>query len=263
MSEGAPIRMRAFLLAERIDTRGLARAEGDTGVDPVAVRLGNGHGFVFRAGAAAHVGLSEEEAQDFLLSLAGRLRNPFRVPSSEDATLVVRPDDSEQGLPEGAIAVRGLDLPRLTVVADVLAKAAALNSLEEIVQTALTRVEPFAEQLAQEGRPGAGLAELNRRLGAAMVAQHRMVGRFAIAEKPEVLWDHPQLERLYARLEAEYELNERAAAVERKIDLLRSTTSTVTDLIQNRSAHRLEWAIIGLIALEIVLSLYDRLIGAG
>lgn len=263
MSEGAPIRMRALLLAERIDTRGLARAADDTGVDPVALRIGAGHGFVFRAGAAAYVGLSEAEADVFLTSLGERLRNPFASRSSEDASLVVRPDDNEQGLPEGAIAVRGLDLPRLTVVADVLAKAAALNSLEEIVQTALTRVEPFAEELAREGRPGVGLSELNRRLGAAMVAQHRMVGRFAVAEKPEVLWDHPQLERLYARLEAEYELTERAAAVERKIDLLRTTTTTVTDLIQNRSAHRLEWAIIWLIAFEIVLSLYDRTFGGG
>lgn len=260
MSE--PIHLRALLLAERIDTRGLPRAEADTGVDPIALSIGSGHGFVFRAGAAAHVGLSETEAQAFIDSLQERLRNPLPTPSAEDVQLVVRPDGDERGLPEGVVVVRGLDLPRLTVVADVLAKAAALDHFERLVQEALDRVEPFAEGLARAGRPNVSLNELNRRLGGAMVAQHRLVGRFAVAEKPEVLWDHPALDRLYAHLEAEYELNERANAIERRIELLRTTTTAVTDLIQNRSAHRLEWAIIWLIAFEIVLSLYYRLTGA-
>ena len=38
------------------------------------------------------------------------------------------------------------------------------------------------------------------RIGQALLAQHRVSGRVAVEEKPDVLWDRPDLERLYARL---------------------------------------------------------------
>lgn len=254
--------IEALLLAERIDTRGIARASDDTGIDPTVVEIGHGRAFVFRAGMVALFGLSEEQRLAFLDTLTSRLRNPLPAQASERATLVVREDIDEQSLPEGVIAVRAFDLPRLTAIAEALAKAAALLHFEETVQAALDRVEPFASALAAEGRANVTLKELNRRMGAALMVQHRMLGRAAIAEKPEVLWDHPHLERLYARLENEYELTERAAALESKLDLLRSTTSVVTDLLQNRSAQRLEWAIVLLIVFEIFLTLYGMATGA-
>ena len=40
-----------------------------------------------------------------------------------------------------------------------------------------------------------------------------MVGRAEIGDKPELLWEHPELERLYALLETEFEIRERLAAL--------------------------------------------------
>jgi required for meiotic nuclear division protein 1 len=79
-----------------------------------------------------------------------------------------------------------------------------------------------------------------------------MVGRVEVEEKPDVLWDHPELERLYARLEDEYELVERSRAMERKLALISETASTLIEQ---------EWYIIGLIGLELLLSLYGLVSG--
>ena len=38
-------------------------------------------------------------------------------------------------------------------------------------------------------------------LGNALLVQHRVSGRVAVSEKPDVLWDRPDLERLYSRLQ--------------------------------------------------------------
>jgi len=46
-------------------------------------------------------------------------------------------------------------------------------------------------------------------IGSALSAQHRVSGRIAFAEKPDVLWENPELGRLYARLEDECEIIER------------------------------------------------------
>ena len=84
-----------------------------------------------------------------------------------------------------------------------------------------------------------------------------MVWRVEVVEKPDLLWDEPDLERFYARLEDEYELRERALALERKLDLVSGTASTALDLLQNRRSLRVEWYIVALIVVEILLTLYD------
>ena len=78
-------------------------------------------------------------------------------------------------------------------------------------------------------------------------------------EKPDVLWDHPELERLWAKLVDEYDLPARVRAVGRKLSVIRETAETVTDLIATRTSHRLEILIIILIAMEIVLALTGRI----
>ena len=60
--------------------------------------------------------------------------------------------------------------------------------------------------------------EMLRLIGQALGVQHRVSGRVAVDDKPDVLWDRPDLERLYARLEDEYELKERGQTLQRKLE---------------------------------------------
>jgi hypothetical protein len=57
--------------------------------------------------------------------------------------------------------------------------------------------------------------------------QHRLSGRVAVAEKPDVVWDRPDLERLYARLQDEYELKEPAEALSRKLAVISETAEVL------------------------------------
>ena len=86
-----------------------------------------------------------------------------------------------------------------------------------------------------------------------------MVGRVEVGEKPDVLWERPGLNRLFTRLEDEYELQERRTALERKLDLIARTVETLVDLLQNKRALRVEWYIVALIVFEIILTLYQLL----
>ena len=65
----------------------------------------------------------------------------------------------------------------------------------------------------------AGRREILKHVGHALLVRQRVSGGVAVEEKPDVLWDRPDLERLYARLEDEYELKERATALHRKLDV--------------------------------------------
>ena len=80
-----------------------------------------------------------------------------------------------------------------------------------------------------------------------------------MAEKPDVVWDRPDLERLYARLEDEYELKERADALSRKLAVISETAEVLTDMIDTKRSLRLELIIVVLILFEIVITGYQIL----
>jgi uncharacterized Rmd1/YagE family protein len=84
-----------------------------------------------------------------------------------------------------------------------------------------------------------------------------MGGRMEIQDKPDLLWDHPELERLSLRLENEYELRERNTVLERKLALMFNSMETAINLLHNRRSQRLEWYIVILIVIEVVLYLYE------
>ena len=94
-------------------------------------------------------------------------------------------------------------------------------------------------------------------IGQALLVQHRVAGRVAVEEKPDVLWDRPDLERLYARVEDEYELQERTRALKRKLDVINETAHALTDVIESDRATRLEATVVVLILFEIVLTVFQ------
>ena len=81
-----------------------------------------------------------------------------------------------------------------------------------------------------------------------------------MTEKPEILWEHPELERLYQRMADEYELRERHAALERKLELIYRSAETLLDLLHSKRTLRVEWYIVILIVVEVLLTLYEMFV---
>jgi uncharacterized Rmd1/YagE family protein len=253
----SPAKVRAVLVGSRINTREL-----DGHAEPEALdATSSGVAFVFRYGAVVLFGASEEVERDFVASLDGRIIDPVtsRAREFETATLAVRPGDEEQVDPHGGIVLRELTPERLLLVATVLARSVVLGRDEVRIAEVFDRIEPLIAGLQSRGRAVPPIRQVMRQIGGVLAARHRMTGRAQIAEKPEILWEHPELDRLYARLEAEFELTERARIVERKLDVIGETASTLLELVQERRSVRLELAVIALIAFEILLTLQERI----
>ena len=177
---------------------------------PLAFRVGaQGMVALFRFGVAVMVGLTPLEEEDTLTKLKSRVSGVRARGDDETAVLEIAPDSDEQKSSGGPIQIKNLSPPRFLVIADALAKTVALARDEREVNTVFDVIEPFAEKLAASGRPPFRRRAMLRLIGQALLAQHRVSGRVAVEEKPDVLWDRPDLERLYARLVDEYELNER------------------------------------------------------
>src|SRR5882724_6443357 len=247
---------RAHLLGERLDTAGLERSDVISKT-PLAFRVGDGYAVLFRYVVVVLIGLTPVAEDEVLRGLRPRIQGAFPSVDAETATIEIAPEGEDQILPGGPITIRELDPPRLLVLADVLAKNIAVGRDEREVTRVFETIEPFAAELARSGRSPSNRKSMLRTIGQALLVHHRLSGRVEVEEKPDVLWDNPQLERLYARLADEYELKERAGAVTRKLRVISDTTQALTDLIDTQRSTRLEQTIVLLILVEIAIALFD------
>jgi uncharacterized Rmd1/YagE family protein len=214
---------------------------------------------VFRYGVVVLIGLTPAEEDAVLQSLSTRLIRPVAPREEEIAHIIVVPDKDDQILPGGPISLKALTPEHLVVIADALSKSVVLARDEREVAAVFELVEPFARQLAEKGRTTGGRRAILKHIGNALLVQHRVSGRVAVTEKPDVVWDRHDLERLYARLEDEYELKERAEALTRKLKVIAETAEVLTDIIDTRRSLRLEIVIVVLIAVEVVVAGYQIL----
>jgi uncharacterized Rmd1/YagE family protein len=255
-------RGRAIFLSDRIDTSQLEH-DHVVATAPLTYKYGK-DGFVtlFRYGVVVMMGLTPEEEDEVLQGLRARLIRPIQPAEEESVVIDLVPDKDEQIMPGGPIALKTITPDALVVIADALSKSVVLARDERQVASVFDQVEPFARQLAENGRASASRSAIFKQIGNALLVQQRVSGRVAVTDKPDVLWDRPNLERLYARLEDEYELKERAEALFRKLSVISDTAEVLTDILDTKRSFRLEMIIVILIAVELLVAFYQTLLPA-
>jgi uncharacterized Rmd1/YagE family protein len=255
---GGPIQARALLLAQRLDPRGLERrASGVAGTITLAT-AGPGQAYAFRWGAVAMVGVGDAAAAALLERLRPRLADPLPQPV-EEVALVAAGAEADGPDAEGVIRLKDLAAPRIALVAECLAKSAALSHQEAQLARTLDRLDPIVSALATRGTLGVSSRALLRSVGEALAARSRAAGRLDPAAKPDLLWDHPELAPLHTRLDEEWELRDRADALERKLGMIQETADALLALVEARRSRGLEVAVVVLIATEVATALYELL----
>lgn len=251
------VSVRALFIGEKIDLRTLENTKylGDS---PLTIAAGeNGCAILQRYGAIVLFGIDPLEEVAFINNLQPWITKPFPEPEFEEAQLKLNADSKEIITDSGVIELKEFSIERLQIVADVLAKSVILSHYENAITMVFDKIEPIAASIKRFGNGRHEGEDLLKLIGNNIMVQQTMIGLVEIEDKPEQLWDYPSLERFYIRLEDEYEIRERNKALERKLELISRTAQTVLDLMQHRSAVRVEWYIVILIVVEVLLNIYE------
>jgi uncharacterized Rmd1/YagE family protein len=277
-SRGQPsFRAQAVLAGTGIDLAALGSTDR-TGAAPLVVELigsltggalaasapPGGVAFLFRYGAVVFFDVAPAGITEYLRQIGPHIRQPFPQWERETEVLDIRVDAAgRETVEHNTLVLADGSLEKLQLVADIMAKSVSLAHHEKGIERQFERIEPFAVNLDHWGRGGRAARELLHNLGGALLAEHRVVAGTRVDDSPELLWDHPELERLWARLRDEFEIRERFAALHGKLSLISRTAETALELLQNRRSLRVEWAIVGLIVFEIALTLVQWALGVG
>ena len=259
-SDKAAISVRASIVGERLAIKALEHVEA-LATNPLTIRAGaTGCAVLLRYGVIVTFDLSAEEEGELLEMLRPHVREPIESVETEELAIAFHPQSKErpkERLEGNILWLQECSAERLQIVAEALGKSVVLDYYETEVTSLFERIKPFTTAIQGKNIRPPKEKELLSYIGGTLLIQQRMLGIVEVGEKPDPIWDYPELDRLYLRLEDEYELRERLVALEQKLALVAKTVETSLGVLQRDSSHRVEWYIVILIVVEIVLSIYD------
>ncbi len=251
--------VRALFLGQRLNMKALEKSK-QLGTSPFIIKVGeNGYAVLFRYGIAVLFGVNMLEESSFLKDIKEFIIEPFETPETEETEIKLDKNKADGTEPE-FIHVSQWNIERLQLVAEIIAPSLMLSHYESRMTEIFDRIEPITTNMQTGKIGGRQTRGLMRHIGLTLSIQRKMVGHVEIEEKPELLWDNPELERFYVRLEDEYELRERHTALRHKLDLIYRTAETMLGMLQERRTLHVEWYIVILILVEIIIMVGEKIL---
>ncbi|MBO1926063.1 RMD1 family protein [Thiomicrorhabdus sp. 6S2-11] len=144
----------------------------------------------------------------------------------------------------------------LIIVALVLAQSVGLEHFEIEVERNYTKGRKLLEKSSR-------FSWIQRKQFSDYAKQisllrHDMVLDLMLLDKPDVLWDNEDLERLYTQLSESLELKSRFDIISYKLDTLKDDIAMIMDLHHHKHSSFLEWIIILLILFEVIMGLGEH-----
>lgn len=236
---------------------------GSKVVDPrdyLIKRVGaNGMAFAYSFGSLAFWNVTQEERereiQDFLIIHPTRLTEK----TGTEEFIVEESPDIKPHVEFSKLVLDQLTPSRAEVVALTLAQSAAMEYYEGRVVEVWNKVSTMVHRLEMKGRATLMPTTLYRQIGEAISMRSEVVGILHLLDRPDVIWDDSVMDSLYGDLRAVFDLPERFRALEYKIQMIQDALELLGDIARDRRLFAAEIAIILLITLEAVMSIYKML----
>lgn len=212
---------------------------------------------VFKYGVVVYFGLqtAEKDAHKREIHQAADAIHSY----TETETAILEHGAEKISVYDGNISLLSITREQVLVIADILGKSVILSWYEDQVNSMFEEIEPIAEQM-KKGKILKKKKHLIKTLGGALAIQNAMLSRIRLDDKPDILWDLPELEKLYHLLVNDYEIEDRQQVLEGRLKMITDTVSFNTNILDYISSHRVEWYITLLIVVEIFLTLYEMFI---
>jgi uncharacterized Rmd1/YagE family protein len=138
----------------------------------------------------------------------------------------------------------------------IVAQSAAMEYYERLVDSLFARTDSLVAPLEQRGTVSVRTRQMHRFIGEAISTRNEVLSILHLLDKPDEIWDDPELDRIYGDLRSEFDLVDRYQALERKLRGVQEALELVLDVARERRMWLLEASIAILILVELVLSVW-------
>jgi required for meiotic nuclear division protein 1 len=251
----------AVAFEENLSLRELAASfpEARLGLREMRFATGNGGDiFIYPFGAVVFHDVAPERREAELARLY-RARPGLTTQVVRESFSVREEPGKPVDMVAGSLVVDRFGEERAAVVALIVGQSAALEYYERIVAGLFTRTVGLVDPLEKHGSVSAPIRRLHRFIGEAIATRNEVFTVLALLDKPDATWDDPAMDRIYDELRAEFDLVDRYATMEQKLDGVQEALELVLDVARDRRTWLLELTIVLLILFELLLEVFRRL----
>lgn len=138
-----------------------------------------------------------------------------------------------------------------------LAQSVKLEAFEESIQQTIQKNSHLPEEIATHGLISLSRRAIFKRIGEIFIARSSINLRSEYLDVPEFFWRNPRLEPLYIMTKKFLDIPSRVISLNQKLDVLQELLHILNSQVQHRYSSLLESIVILLIAVEIVISLFQ------
>lgn len=144
-----------------------------------------------------------------------------------------------------------LNVEKIKIISYVLSQSVALERYEDDIEGNLSDFEVVVDNLKTKGKALFSEKKLLKQIGRVFSVKQTTVVHLALFDKPESIWESPDLETLYNRMSSEYDLKVRFDVLDKKISYLSEISKMMVEFLAEKRNAFLETVIIVLIVIEI------------
>lgn len=138
-----------------------------------------------------------------------------------------------------------------------LAQSIKLESFEEQIRGAIKKHNYLPEEISTRGTITLSRRAIFKRMGEIFIARSSINLNIEFLDTPEFFWRNPSLEPQYQMMKNFLDIPSRVAALNQKLDVLQELLDILNSQVMHRHSSLLEVIIIVLIAVEILISLFQ------
>lgn len=214
--------------------------------------------YIFHFGSIVFLNFQHHEIMDFvkyILKIESQISINNFFAYVDEYKLEVNPEQGPAINNDFMIANK-IGTHHFEIVSTILAKSVALEKNEIGVDSLLDRIENVIHDL-NYGRLEVSDEELAKMSGKILSFKLNTISYIMLLDNPDITWNNTDAATLYEKLSLLFELKERYEKIHQKLETLIDINQAFSDLSHAKRGARLEWAVIILISIEILLSLYE------
>ncbi len=213
---------------------------------------GLGDIFFFPYGATVFWGLSLERCHTFLDQIKEYEEQPLDEIETDEFTFT---QGDVPKIVEDEIILPNLDLLSRLAVSHGLAQSVKLGTFENALRKTFSHTKKIPEELAKHGHISLSRREIRRKMGELFIERNSINLHVDVLDTPEFFWEYSELEPLYAMTANYLDLESRVEVLNQRLDVIHELFEMLGNELNHQHSSRLEWTIIGLIIMEVLLTL--------
>ncbi len=212
--------------------------------------------FLYRFGSVVFFNVEQSKQDEIVDKIKTVIRRTDVLSTSDEFALEVH-EDEKNSVQFERVIVDKLTLDRIEIIALVMAQSATLEFFEIKVDQLLARSGEISGLLKDTGRMKRTSRYINKFMGDCMSTKQELAASLYLLDKPDETWEDQVLDNLFRDAAEMFELKERYKTIGHKLKIIEENLKVISALLANRKAAFLEWLIIILIAIEVVLFVYE------